>query len=65
MAELTLNTLDQAIDRRYQETNENLKAGKNSSLKVRADSTFHGSTPKVEDAESLPLGVFFPERAGK
>lgn len=57
-----LKKLENALDVRYQETNENLKAGKNPYLKIRADGTFHVSTPKVDETESLPLGDFFPDR---
>jgi TnpA family transposase len=57
-----LNKLDEALHLRYQEANANLKAGKNPNLKIRADGTFHVSTPRIEETESLPLGVFFPER---
>jgi TnpA family transposase len=58
----SLNKLDQALDIRYQEANENLKAGKNPYLKLRVEGTFHVATPKVEERESLPLGDFFPDR---
>ena len=58
----TLNKLDQALDARYREANDNLKAGRNPYLKVRANGSFHVSTPKAEEVESLPLGTFLPER---
>lgn len=57
-----LRELDQALDARYQETNENLKLGKNPYLSVRANGTFHVSTPKQEEVECLSMGTFFPER---
>ena len=57
-----LRTLDQELDARYQKTNENLKTGENPYLTVRANGTFHVSTPKQEEAECLSLGTFFPER---
>lgn len=57
-----LEALDQALDARYQETNENLKSGKNPYLSVRANGTFHVSTPKQEEVECMSLGTFFPER---
>ena len=58
----TLRALDQELDARYQKTNKNLKSGKNPYLTVRANGTFHVSTPKQEETESLSLGTFFPER---
>ncbi len=58
----TLNALDQALDAGYLETNQNLKSGKNPYLSVRANGTFHVSTPKQEEVECLSLGTFFPER---
>jgi len=58
----TLNRLDQALDERYQKTNENFKLGKNPYLTQRANGTFHVSTPKRDEVECLSLGVFFPER---
>jgi len=58
----TLKALDQAIDARYQETNQNLASGKNPHLTIRADGSFHVGTPKQEEVECLSLGAFFPER---
>lgn len=58
----TLVALDQSLDARYQETNENLKSGKNSYLTVRPNGTFHVKTPKQEEVECLSLGSLFPER---
>ena len=58
----TLKALDQALDARYQETNKNLKSGKNPYLTVRPNGTFHVSTPKQEEVECMSLGTFFPER---
>jgi TnpA family transposase len=60
--ETTLRALDQTLDICYQETNENLKSGRNPYLSIRANGTFHVSTPKQEDVECLSLGTFFPER---
>lgn len=57
-----LSALDQALDARYQQTNQNLKSGKNPYLTVRADGSFHVSTPKQEEVESPSLGAFFPDR---
>lgn len=59
---VTLRTLDQVLETRYQETNNNLKTGKNPYLTVRPNSTFHVSTPKQEEVECMSLGAFFPER---
>lgn len=58
----TLKELGQALDTRYQETNQRFKAGDNPFLTLRASGTFHVSTPKLEDVECLSLGAFFPER---
>jgi hypothetical protein len=58
----TLRALNQSLDDRYQETNENIKSGKNPYLTVRANGTFHVTTPKQEEVECLSLGTFFPER---
>ena len=58
----TLRALNQALDASYQETNENLVSGKNPYLTVRANGSFHVSTPKREEVESLSLGIFFPDR---
>ena len=58
----TLKALDQALDAGYQETNQNLKSGKNPYLTVRANGTFHVKTPKQEEVECMSLGTFFPER---
>ena len=58
----TLKGLGQALDTRYQETNQRFKAGDNPFLTLRASGTFHVSTPKLEDVECLSLGAFFPER---
>ncbi|NOR22927.1 MAG: Tn3 family transposase [Desulforhopalus sp.] len=58
----TLKVLDQTLDAGYQETNQNLKSGKNPYLTVRANGTFHVKTPKQEEVECMSLGTFFPER---
>ena len=58
----TLEGLSQALDTRYQETNQRFKAGDNPFLTLRPNGTFHVSTPKLEDVECLSLGAFFPER---
>ena len=59
---VTLRALNQELDACYQETNDNLASGKNPHLTVRADGSFHVSTPKQEEVESLSLGIFFPDR---
>ncbi len=57
----TLKALDQALDARYQETNQNLISGKNPYLTMRANGRAHVSTFKLEEVDCLPLGTFFPE----
>ena len=58
----TLKALEKELDARYKETNQNLIDGKNPYLTIRADGSFHVSTPKQEEVECLSLGTFFPER---
>ncbi|MEP7371547.1 MAG: Tn3 family transposase, partial [Nitrosospira sp.] len=58
----TLRALDQALNASYQETNENFTSGKNPYLTVRANGSFHVSTPRKEEVESLSLRAFFPDR---
>ena len=58
----TLKALEKTLDARYKETNQNLIAGNNPCLTIRADGSFHVSTPKQEEVECLSLGTFFPER---
>ena len=58
----TLRTLDRLLDARYQKTNQNLKSGENPYLTIRANGSFHVSTPKTEEVECLSLGAFFPDR---
>ncbi|BBP02283.1 Tn3 family transposase [Sulfuriferula nivalis] len=58
----TLRALNQTLDACYQETNDNLTSGKNPYLTVRANGSFHVSTPKQEEVESVSLGTFFPDR---
>jgi hypothetical protein len=58
----TLQALGNVLDASYQETNQNMVSGKNSYLTIRANGSFHVSTPKQEEVECLSLGVFFPER---
>jgi len=58
----TLSALDQALEARYEKTNQNLNAGKNQYLTIRPNGSFHVSTPKQEEVECLSLGSFFPDR---
>jgi hypothetical protein len=39
-----------------------LDSGNNPYLTIRANGSFHVSTPKQEEVECLSLGTFFPER---
>ena len=58
----TLDSFKSALDKQYQQTNQNFKAGKNPYLSVRKDGKIHVKTPKQEDVECLPLKAFFPAR---
>jgi len=58
----TLKALSQAVDCRYEETNNRFIAGGNPYLTFRSNGTFHVSTPKLEEVDSLSLGSIFPER---
>lgn len=58
----TLKLLDQALEIRYQETNNRFIAGDNEFLTFRKNGTFHVFTPKLEEVDSLPLGGIFPEQ---
>ena len=58
----TLAELERALDARYQQTHAHFAAGDNPFLTVRANGTFHVTTPKLDEVEGLPLGSFFPER---
>lgn len=58
----TLKALAQVVDFRYEETNGHFMAGDNPYLTFHRDGTFHVSTPKLEEVDSLPLGGIFPER---
>ncbi len=58
----TLKALEKKLDARYKETNQNLIDGKNPYLTIRANGSFHVSTPKLEEVECLSLGIFFPDR---
>lgn len=58
----TLQALNEALDAQYQETNAHFAAGDNSFLSLRANGSFHVSTPKLDEVEALSLSVFFPER---
>lgn len=58
----TFTRLNQEIDSRYKETNKNFIEGSNTYLTFRTNGTFHISTPKLEDNDSLPLSSIFPDR---
>jgi len=58
----SLNKLEQALDVRYKQTNQNIQSGENTYVTLRTDGRFHVSTPKQEEVECLSLGSFFPER---
>jgi hypothetical protein len=49
----TLKALDKALDARYKEINQNFVAGKNPCLTIRANGSFHVSTPKQENDRIL------------
>jgi TnpA family transposase len=56
----TLAGLDRQLDARYAQTNARFQAGDNPFLTVRADSTFHVATPKLDEVDSLSPGDFLP-----
>lgn len=58
----TLDSLKSLLDKQYQKTNQNFKAGKNPYLSVYKDGTVHVKTPKQEEVECLPLKAFFPAK---
>jgi hypothetical protein len=58
----TLNSFKSTLDKKYQQTNQNFKLGKNPYLTVHKDGKVHVKTPKQEDVECLPLKTFFPAR---
>lgn len=58
----TLQTLNEELDAQYRETNAHFTAGDNAFLSLRANGSFHVSTPKLDEVEALPLSGFFPER---
>jgi hypothetical protein len=58
----TLKALSQAVDLRYEETNNRFMADDNPFLTFRSNGTFHVSTPKLEEVDSLSLCSIFPER---
>jgi TnpA family transposase len=55
-----LNSFKSALDKQYQQTNQNFKAGKNPYFSVLKDGKIDIKTPKQEESESLPLRTFFP-----
>ena len=58
----TLDSLKSALDKQFQQTNQNFKSGKNPYLSVHKDGKIHVKTPKQEEVECLPLKAFFPAR---
>lgn len=58
----TLESLNQKLDDRYKKTNDGFISGNNKFLTFRKDGSFHVSTPKLDEAESLSLGSLFPEK---
>ena len=58
----TLNLLNQELEDRYEETNNNFINNKNPYLTFRKDGTFHIKTPKLEETECLSLGTIFPDK---
>ena len=58
----TLQALNEALDAQYLETNTHFSDGDNSFLSLRANGSFHISTPKQDDVEALSLSEFFPEQ---
>ena len=58
----TLQALNEALDAQYHETNAHFSDGDNPFLTLRANGSFHISTPKQDEVEALPLSTFFPER---
>ena len=58
----TLQTLNEELDAQYQETNAHFTAGDNAFLALRANGSFHVSTPKLDEMEALSLSTFFSER---
>lgn len=60
--EQTLAQLAQHLDHQYRRANRRYHCGDNPLLKLRADGTFHVTTPKEEDTDALSLSRFFPER---
>lgn len=58
----TLKFLDNALNARYEETNRNFTNGTNQFLTFRTNRTFHVTTPKLDDNDSLSLSGIFPEQ---
>jgi TnpA family transposase len=58
----TLNLIDQELDDQYKETNNHFISGENEFLRFRKDGSFHVSTPKLDETESMSLGSMFPEK---
>ena len=60
--QVTLKLLDKAVDARYKETNNNFTVGDNAFLTFRKNGTFHVSTPKLDEMDSLSLDGIFPDK---
>ena len=60
--EKTLNFLDDALHTRYEETNQSVTSGHNQFLTFKTDGSFHVTTPKLDDADAIPLSGIFPEQ---
>jgi hypothetical protein len=58
----TLTLIDQELDDQYKETNSHFISGNNEFLTFRKDGSFHVSTPKLDETDSMPLGSMFPEK---
>jgi len=60
--ETTTELLVQTLEGQYRRANSNRNKGCNPLLKFRPDGTFHVSTPKEDETDSLSLTRFFPKR---
>jgi TnpA family transposase len=60
--EKTLNFLDDALHARYEETNQSITSGNNPFLTFKTDGSFHVTTPKLDDTDTIPLSGIFPEQ---
>lgn len=57
-----LQQLNQELDASYKETNSRFISGNNKFLTFRKNGTFHVSTPKLEETDSLSIGSMFPDK---